>query len=809
MNSLLLDVRAALRSFARRRSVFAVMVVAMALAIGANTTVFSVLRAFFAGSMGFPGDERVVSVFTLKDLPGRGEVRFSDAYPNFRLMRESGFSSLQAIAAVHPTNLNWELPEETRRIQGASVTASFFEVLQLRPVLGRLFRPDEEGPNAVPVALVSHRFWQSALGGAPDVIGRSLRLNNQAIEIIGVLPPGFSQPTGADIWRPFDLPENLWTAITIGRRLQFLGRLAAGADLTSLNTELRAFGQRALEASPENKDWRWRAAPMRELLLDNAPAVGLFVQLGAGVLLVLALSNLIALLLAWAAERERETAVRLALGASTSRLIRQFLVQSGLLALIGGTAGIALAAAALPVVQQLVPGDQLSVFLANARLDVAALGFSGAMIAGTALIAGLIPAWHVRRTNLEAALRSETRGASAGGSSLRWQRAMVVVQTAVATLILIAATLAGLGFHRLSQVPLGYLTEHRVAFRVQLPDATFSTHEKRARLVREFERALATRPEFSAFAIASPLPVGEGQWGGSFHLELPEGGFTPDPLVTTIRRVSPSYLGTMGIPLLEGRDFAATDRTDTPHVAIISKTMAERYWPGQSPLGKRLKRASPADAPIIEIVGVAADVRDGGPDREPGETVYTLLEQFSSQFFSTVLVARGSPEQALAAGRGALRSLSPEIAAYAPAALADLAANANALPRLQMILLGTFASIAAVLAGLGCYGVMSQLATIRRREMAVRLALGASPASVRGLFLQANARLSLAGSVLGAGAAWAVARWAEGRLPGFDPRLGWVYFAILGAMLLLTQAAGYLPARRLAKLDVQQTLTDS
>lgn len=809
MNSLLLDVRTALRFFLRRRVAFTAMVLAIALAVGANTVVFSVLRAFFAGSLGIPDDRPVVAIWTVKDLPGRGGVKFSDAFPNFQLLRESGLQSISGLAAAHPANFNWELPEETRRVSGAMASASLFDVMQVRPQLGRLFTAAEEGPGGAPVAVVSHRFWQSALGGDEKVLGRMLRLNNQAVEVIGVLPERFSQPVGADIWRPFDLPEAMWKSIVTGRQLRLYGRLAEGATLAALNTELRTFAGRAAEFSADNKDWRWLAEPLRAALLDQADRVVLFVQAGAAVLLVLALANLVALQLAWAAERERETAVRLALGAPAGRLFRQFLVQSLLLAGAGGAAGVLLAAVGLPLLQQLVPGAVLTALLADATIDGAALGFALAAVAFVGVPAGLLPAAQVRRTGLDSALRSETRGGGASRTSLRWQRAMVVVQSTVASLVLTAATLAGLGFHRLSRVDWGFVAQDRIVFRVQFPDATFPTHEHRARFVRSFERALAQRLEFTAFGLTSTLPVGDTQWGSSFFLERPTGGFAEEPLVVSIRRVTPSYLTVMGIPLLEGRGFTEFDRENTPHVAIISKAMAERYWPGQSPLGKRLRRMSPADAPLVEIVGIAGDVRDSGAGKPPGETVYTPFEQVSARFFSAVLVGNGTPKQTLDAGRAALRKLSQEIAAYEPAALPELIVAANALPRLQLLLLGSFAVIAIVLAGLGCYGVMGQLAANRSREMAIRVAIGSTPAAVRRLVLRTNAWLALSGTVLGIGAAWGAALSIGIQLPGFEANVPWVYPAVFAGVMCLTQLASFLPAWRLARQNVHRALTDN
>lgn len=806
MNSLFLDLQTALRFFARRRAAFAVIVLTMALALGANTAVFSVLKAFLFANLAVPESDRVVVVPTTKELPGRGRVDFSDAYPNYKLLREST-RSFESIAVTLQSDVNWQQSEDTRRLQGLRATASFFDVMRVRPVVGRLFTAREEGPRAAPVVLISHALWRTAFAGSTDVVGQTLRLNGEPHTIVGVLPENFSQPVGTDVWLPFDLPQDLWTRIVGARQLGTYARLAPGVTPATANLELQAFARRAIEADANNKDWSWRVQPLRENLLGGADHTLLFVQAGAIVLLVLAISNLASLLLAWAAERQRETAVRLALGASGWRLVRQFLVQSLALVAVGGALGVALAAFSLPALQRLNPNPALAVFLAHLTLDRGTLRFAALLVLGTGLLAGLLPAWQARTVSFHEALRSESRGASLSRGALHWQQAMVVLQAAVSVLILVGAGLAGLGFEKLGRVRLGFATDHRVVLQVQFPEPAYDTHEKRAQVARTLEQNLAREPVLASWGLTTTIPVGDGQWGAAYYPQLATGEFSPDSILVHYRRVSPSYLPTMGIPLLEGRMLDARDRADMPQVAVVSQALAEKYWPGQSALGRKLKRVSPANAPLTEIVGVVGNVYDAGAGAPLGETAYVPFEQVSLRRAWIVLQGRGSAEDALAAGRRALRATDPAIAAYNLNTLDTLAWQANALPRLQVTLLGVFAAIAIGITALGSYGVMSQLVANRQKEMAIRAALGATQGGVLRLVLWQNARLAAAGTCCGLVAAFFAARAVQAQLPGFDATPVWPYLAVAAGVLLLTQLASLIPARRAAKLDVQTVLT--
>ncbi len=807
MNSLLLDVQSALRFFSRRRAAFAVIVLTMALALGANTAVFAVMKAFVFANLAIPDSDRVVNVWTTKELPGRGAVNFNDAYPNFKLLRETTHS-FASLATSLQTDVNWQQAEDTRRLRGMRVTADFFEVMRLQPAAGRFLHAREEGPGAAPVAVISHALWQSGFAGSPDVVGRTVRFNGEPVTIVGVAPPGFSQQPGTDVWMPFDLPANQWTAIVGARQLVTYARLAPGVTAAAANAELGAFTKRAREMDPLNREWGWTTQSLRANVLAGADRTLVVVQVGAGVLLVLAIANLASLLMAWAAERQRETAVRLALGASAWRLVRQFLTQSLALVSVGGVLGLLLAQLALPALQRLNPNPALAGFLDRLELDGGTMGFGAGQVLGMAFLAGLLPAWQSRSVAFTEALRSESRGASLGRGALRWQQAMVVVQTAVSVIILVAAALAGVGFRKLSQVPLGFDPAGRAVMQFQFPEPAYAAPGARGQFVRALEQALEREPALIRHAVGATIPVGDGQWGGAFYPQRAGGDFAPDPVVFHLRRSTPGYHAALGIPLLAGRMIDARDTADKPQVAVVSQALAEKYWPGENPLGKKLKRVSTAGGlpPIVEVVGVVGNVIDAGANAPVGETVYIPWEQQSMRRAWIVLQGRGSIEDTLAAGRRALRTVDPGVAAYNLNSLDTLAWQANALPRLQIVLLGVFAVMAVGITALGSYGVMSQLVANRRKELAIRAALGASRGGVLRLVLWQNARLAAGGVLIGLGLAWFGARAAQSQLTGFDASPVWPYLAVMTLVLTLTQLASLIPARRAARFDAQLAL---
>jgi putative ABC transport system permease protein len=805
MNSFLLDILSAYRFLIRRKAALVAIIMTIGFALAANTTSFSVVHGFLFGDLAVPQSDRVVLVPSTKELPGRGLVDFADTIANYRLLQQTTHS-FSALAATIATEVNWEQDQDAEHLQGSRVTASFFNVMGIQPILGRRFIEKEEGPHAAPVALISHSLWQNAFAGSNTVVGQTLRLNGVPHAIIGVLPAGFGQPTGTEIWLPFDLPEDMWTNVNRGRQISTYARLNDTATFKTATEDLHSFSVRAIAADPANKDWGWRVQPLREELLNGSGNVVLFVQIGALVLLLLAICNLTAVFVAWAAERERETALRLALGASSSRIIRQSIVQSFLPVTAAGVLAVALTRMAIPFLKHLNPNPSLASLFNHVKVDWSTIAVAEALIVVTALFVGLLPALQLRSLSLESILRSESRGASANPASVRWQKAMVMFQAGFSVVILVCAALAAEGLRKANQINLGFADKDHVAFRIEFPEPAYSTHEQRARCARAIDQNLAREPALTGYGLTTTLPVGDVQFGGVFLVQLPTGEFTTDPVLFHFRRVSPGYLHVMGMSLLEGRYFEDNDREDRPPVAIISKSLASKYWPGESAIGRKLHRTIPSDSPVVEVVGVVGDVHDSGAGKTSGETVYFPFDQVSHRRAWIVLHGRGSAADTVAAGRRALHSAAPDIAPFSIQNLPTLSWQALALPRLQVILFAVFSVVAIAITGLGTYGMMSQLVNIRQKELAIRAAMGAAPHALFHMVLWQNARLALGGTLAGITVAWAASSWLQSKLTTFQPPTLLPFLVVAGGVLALTQLASLLPARRAAYFEVK-TLT--
>jgi len=803
MQTLALDLRVALRFLQRRAGTSAVIILTLALALAANSAAFAVLKAFLLSDLGVPEANRLHIISQTQ----KGAA-FLDAWPNYQMLKEQ-VKSFESVAAVLQADVNWMDGEETRQVPAARVTASFFPTLKVAPRLGRAIAANEQGPNPAPVAVISDRLWRSAFAGAPDAVGKVMRLNGVPHTVVGVMPEGFALPPDIQIWLPFDLPQDAWTRIVGARQLFVFGRLAEGRSHAEAQEELKAFGRRAEEASAANKDWSYASQAVRPYYLSGADDTILLVQAGAFILLLLAASNLSSLLLAWAVERERETALRLALGAGTRDLARQHAVQSVLLMLAGAGGGLLLAEAALPALRALNPTPTLSFFLEHLRLDPSVAAFTLLIAAVAGASVGLVPMWQSRRTDLTSALKLESRGGTATRGALRWHRTMAVSQAAITVIVLSAAALSVASFRKVQGASPGYATEGRGVFRVQLPDPDYAEAPARAAFMRAFLDNLAREPELTEFGVTSTLPFGDIPAGSSLTVEKANGEFTTEPRIFGYRRVTPDYVRVMGIPLIEGRPLSADDGEGRPTVALISQSLARKYWPEGGAIGRRFRRLSPGQPPLdITVVGVVGTVRDAGNAEaaRTGESIYIPYAQNPMRKFSVVVKGRAGAEAGIAAGVHALRATAPGVAAYGVTTTEQLAYEAGAVARLQMVLLSAFALVAAGVALLGSYGVMSQLVANRGREIAVRLAVGEKPGGVLLRVLRQNARLAGAGSVAGGLIAWQGGRYLQGLLGGTDASAPWTYLGVVAMTLGLTLLAGLVPARRAAATNVLQAL---
>ena len=798
-----------LRFLARRKALTAIAVLTMALALGANGAALAVLDAFLLSSLAMPESERVVVVAPERDMPGRGTVAFSEAYPNYQLLRTTQ-RSFADVAALVQMQASWEDRGEARPLSATSVTGSFFPTVRVQPILGRAFTSAEEGPSPAPVVVISHSLWKSSFAEDPGIIGRTMSLSGAPHTIVGVMPAGFAQPVPTDIWLPFDIPATQRRAITGARQLTVLARLADGRSLEQARAEMNQFTLRAIEASPaDNKDFRYNVTPLRDVLLNGADSSALFVGAGAATLLVLATLNLASLLVAWGFERKQEMAVRVALGASTRRVVGLLLQQSIAIVAMGAVLGIALAWLALRTLQGLDLGPTVTVMAASARIDIAVLMTTLGIALIAALAAGALPAWLARGTAVSETLKSSSRTSTLSPVALRWQKAMVVSQAALSAAILAAAVLIITSFWRLSEIPDGFSSEGRVVVKVVLPNASYGTHGERALFGRALSENLAAEPDITAAGFTTTLPVSDGTWGGRFFIELPDGSRSEEPALFHQRRVSPEYLRTMGIPLLSGRTFTTRDDTGSVPVAIVSQALAARLWPNDNAIGKRLLRVvagNPVPAPVT-VVGVAGNTMDAGYAAPAGEAVYLPYSQLSAVRVSIVATGRGDVRATIGAMRRALAKTDPLVAAGNVSTLDALVTGANALPRLRTLVLLVFSIVALGIVSLGSYGVMSQLVSNRERELAVRLVFGAEPAKLGMSVLAQAVQLTGPGILVGLLAVWLGSGALEAFIFGVKAGSPVVLGSAGAALLLVAVLATMPPAVRAMRVDIRRGIS--
>jgi putative ABC transport system permease protein len=798
-----------LRFLLRRKSLTAVAVVTMALALAANTAALSVLDAFLRSSLGVPDPDRLVLVTPERDLPGRGTVPFAEAYPNYELLRatQKTFSELAVFLALPAS---WADGSQSRSLDAARVSAGFFRTVRVQPIVGRTFSGTEEGPSPAPVVIISYALWQSAYASDPAIVGRTMTLDGQPCRVIGVMPAGFSLPLPTDVWLPFDIPPQQRVNVTGARQLTVYGRIADGVSAEAAAADVQRFAARAIEARPaDNKDYRYSIRTIRSVLLNGADSSAFFVQAGAAILLILAILNLSTLLVAWGFERSREMAVRQALGAAGGDVTRLLFKQSAVIVGIGAALGVVLAFLSLRVLQQFDFGPTVTILLRRSHVGVSVLAATAAIASVAALAAGALPAWFSRRGELAQALRASSRSATLSGSALRWQQGMVVCQAGLSTAILAASLLVGVSFWRLLGVPDGFAPGAKVVARVVLPDAIYARHPDRATFGRTLAANLAAQPELAKSGFTTTLPVSDIASGSRFLPELTDGTTQGDPLLLHIRRVSSGYMAAMAIPILRGRSIEAADDSAKDNVAIVSRALAARLWPGEEAIGKRLMRIQPGNPPTpFTVIGIAGNTMDGGYGAPPGETVYVPYSQVSQARLSIVAEPRTpNGAAALAAIERALKATDPRLSLSRTASLGDLVQQANALPRLRVFVLALFSIVGIGIVLLGSYGVMMQLVSNRERELAVRLVFGARPSQLGAAVVAQMARLATIGAAAGLVGVWAAGGVLSAFVFGVASRSVAIYASAAVILLLVAAAAATPAAARAMRVDIRRGLS--
>ena len=797
------DLRYGARMLRKQPGFTLVAVLTLALGIGANTAIFTVVNALLLRPLPYPEAERLTVVATTMRREGV-EVR-STSYPDLVSWRDQNtvFEQLAARTANSFSLLSGNEPE---RVNGELVSANYFSLLGVRAIHGRDFLAEEDQtPDAQRVAVVGAGLWQRRFGGNPELVGQTIQLSDGNYTVVGIMPEGFRGVSDmAELWLPIMMTSAVRPAKDLQERdqrwLSAVARLKPGVSLLQAQTEMDTIARQLEQTYPDSNANRGaQVTLLHEQLFGNMQQM-LWILLGAvGCVLLVACANVANLLLQRAATRRKETAIRLALGATRGRLMRQLLTESLLLALSGGALGVLVAYWSADFLVTLSPITFPS--FVKLRLDAWVLGFSLVISVATGLLFGLTPALHAARPALNEALNDTSRGTSGGLGRSRMLGALVVSEIALALVLLVGAGLMIRSLQRLHSVDPGFDSEQLLTMRFSLPAPKYP----RAQIggfTQQLHERLRALPGVRAVALSSDLPLSGDTSAGPIELE----GQTAVPADSEIRmyrhRVTPQFFATLGIPLVQGRDFTADDRAQAPGVVIVSEALARRYWPGENPLGKRLKEQGESN-PWLSIVGVAADVKYRGLPQNPNADpdVYYPLQQRPTNNLSLAVRTEADPAGLTGVIRSELQKLDPDLPVYGVTTMAQRVTNQTTQARFSTWLLGIFGGLALLLAAVGIYSVMAYAVEQRTHELGIRLALGAGAGDVLRLVLRHGMRLALLGVALGLGAALVVTRLMKGLLFGvaaIDP------LTYAGIALLLTAVvlvACWLPARRAARVD--------
>jgi putative ABC transport system permease protein len=795
LTSIWQDARYALRTLAKNPGFACVSVLALALGIGANTAIFTVVNSILLQPLRFHKPEQLV-VVRERNLEA-GFPEFSLSPGNYLSYRDQNHS-FQRIAAFNTRGLNLAGVSEPERLRGAQVTPDFFRVMGAQPSLGRPFTEQEGQLGSNHVAILGHGLWQRRFGGEADVLGKKLKLDEQLYTVIGVMPAEFQFPSRVEIWCPLAMDQQNWTQRG-GHYLGGIGRLKEGASLAAAQADLNTVASRLQKDYPaSNHGWDTTLSSLRDSVVGKIRPAMLTLSAAVGFVLLIACVNLANLLLSRSAARRREIGIRAALGAGRSRLIRQLLTESVLMGAAGAALGLLLARVGTGLLVTVSP--TILPRAAEIAVDARVLAFTAGIAVLTGILFGLAPAVHMARADLNAALRDGGRGNSVGFQRNSLRSVLVMGEVALALVLLSGAGLLMRSFYRLESVDPGFDASDVLTFRTNLPGAKYKTDEQQLAF---YERALArirSLPGVSVAAAASIFPLS----GNDYILSFEQVGKPPKPPGLSdsamYYSVTPGYFAAMRIRLKTGRYFAEGDRSPAQPVAIISESMARQYYPNENPLGQRLSVGMRGTKPA-EIVGIVGDVHDYGLETKGSTAIYEPEAHitFSGMFFA--VRTEGDPAALISGVRAAIREIDPELPLDAVGTVEDLVATSLSQRRFSVLLMAIFAGLALVLAMVGIYGVMAYSVTQATQEIGIRMALGARAGDVLRLVLGYGGVLMGVGLAIGIGAALGAGRLLESQLfevRASDP----VTYVIVGSVLLATGLLACLvPAWRAMRVD--------
>ena len=798
MSTILQDLRYGFRTMLKRPGFTLIALVTLALGIGSSTAIFTVVDAAIIRGLPYKSPDQLFHMWERTPQKEFDQREFS--YPDYQDYLQN---TVVDIAAYTGGGTILNSNGQSERVNAPAVSANFFSVLGVQPVRGRVFQAGEDQPGGPKVVVLGYPIWQSHFGGSENIVGQQLNLAGETYTVIGVLPESFQfAMRPADLWLPYQPTQNQLTRRFM-HGTNLIARLKPGVGQNQAQSELGLITARIADQFKESHTGTTlKLIPLQEQVVGQVKPILMLLLAAVGLVLLIACANVASLLLTRSLARQKEVAIRAALGAGRFRVVRQLLTESLLLSLIGGFAGVFLAYAGTTGLVAMLPAAQVSAlpFLTNLHIDARILAFSFGLSVLTGMFFGLAPAIQASRPELTGVLKEGGRNASAS-SGHRLRAAFVITELALAVVLLVGSGLLLKSLFRLLNTNPGFNPENTLTMTVVLPATKYNEANSQINFHDQLNERISALPGVTGMGTVDILPL---QPGNTTRVYV-EGEPVPPPgqeLVANIRNVSDSYFQTLQVPLIEGRQFDANDKPTDPQVVIIGKTMADRLFKGRSPVGHRLVYNS-IQAPPMTIVGVVGDVKITGLDQELRPVIYFSFRQNSSIFSNLVIRTTTDPTAVAASVRREIQTLEPQAAVFNVQAMPDLisATPAAFIRRFPATLMGVFAGLALLLAAIGIYGVVSDSVAQQTHHIGVRLALGARAADIFRLVLKEGLVLAAIGIGIGVAAAFGLMRLISALLFGVQTHDFSVFATVAGTLFLITLLACYLPARRATRVD--------
>jgi putative ABC transport system permease protein len=799
MNTFLQDLRYGARILLKQPGFTLVAVITLALGIGANTAIFSLVNSILLRPLPFRDPDRVVRM--MQASPTLGLTSWGVSQADFAAYREQN-RSFESVALYNNSATNLTGNGEPERLAIANVTSDFFKVFGVSPLLGRTFVEGEDTPGKNAVCVISYAFWQRRFGANPSIVGQMLNLNEKPTQIVGVMPANYKFPrVETDLWVPLALNPRRFAPYGF----YVVGRLKPGIQVAQAQSDTTEILQNVGRQNPnisesagiaEGNGPRTVVTPIRDFLLGRTQKPLLVLLAAVALVLLIACANVANLLLARATSRTREIAVRISLGATPRRIARQLLTESVLLSFIGAVVGVVLASLAIRMIDRL-PLTGIA-RIEEVHLSGSVLAFTLGLTLLTGLLFGLMPALRAYAMGITTGMREGARGSA---SHRHLNSALVAVQFALSLVLLIGAGLLLKSFHRLESVDLGFNPENTLTMVASLPPAKYDNEEKALRFYGDAQERLRQSPGIRAVGLSNNLPFTESSEVDGIIVEgqEPAPGSDAQMEQASLQSVTPGTFQALGIPLLQGRDFQNTDTTNTPRVAIIDEPLARRYWPANDAIGRRIQTSGNRE--WMTIVGIVGGIKQSNLTEEKRPHIYMAMSQYTQLRAAFVVRTDGPPESAIPTFRAALKQVDPDMPLYMVRSMTDVIGDTLDTQRLTNTLLTAFAIIALVLAAVGIYSTMSVYVGSRTKEFGIRLALGAQPGALRRRVIRQGLMLTAAGVVIGVLGALALTQTIKSLLYEVSATDPVVFTAIPLLLIVVSVIACYTPAHRATKVD--------